>query len=117
MQTLQTISTLAQAKTYLVTKCGIKPNWANAMVTEFYSYESAELLMRPYPDGDLNWEGRNVTVVHSEEQVFNMYKDWLSYGITEESDHITFDNQPAYTLEGDYLPDDHQLHYSNYKGE
>lgn len=99
MHTLPTIGTQAQAIAYLTNSCGIKDNWAKAMVLEFYTFNHPTLLQT----ADSLEEDEAQTVVQSEEQVFNMYKDWLSYSITETAEGITFDGDLTYTLDGKRL--------------
>lgn len=97
MKLAQTISTMAEAVEYLTVHCGVKPNWAQAMVTEFYHFENDTLLQRPDHDGEIN------TVMQSELEVFGMYRDWLTYDPTETPEGITFDGELVYDLNGFYL--------------
>ena len=97
MQTVKTITTQTEAVNFLVSSCGVKQNWAKAMVLEFYTFEHAELLQTATSDE------LNECVAQSEQEILDMYKDWLSYGVKETAEGITFDSELQYTLDGEYF--------------
>ena len=99
---MQTFTTQAQAVAYLVEQ-GKPANLAQAMVTEFYNFDStpADGLLRRADTVDS--EENPIPVEQTEAQVDSMYRDWLGYGVEVTPDGITFDGELTYNLQGFYL--------------
>jgi hypothetical protein len=105
----QVLTTPAEVVNHLVTYCGIKQNWAQASVTENFTFDDATKLQRYEKDYEFNGGHYTVvdpngmiTVIITGQQALHWYCSWLDYGITETPEGITFDNELVYDLNGNY---------------